>query len=333
MPRSSRSARCCARASWTRWCRATRRRAAPRRCTPGSRTPPTRQVGDTNATEALQVLRARCTKYTARSSRPRSRSRHAIKRLEAKTRCSRPSSTALEHDRGAASPRHSTSWRRSPSEERATRATLTRLDTERRASLGERRAPPDQVRRRAARGRSRSCARRSRVLESSAHLPANAEAELRETVARYEEAQRNLETLESRRRDEVQKERGRARSRERHPEAVRARRGGRRRPAGGAGGRAPAGDRRGAAAAPRGVLVSRHAGRQGLRARAHPVPDPALRRDSRSVSRRCCATSPTAALAYQTEVAGTRAGAHREHRDAARDRRAAQRAAHARAGS
>jgi DNA repair exonuclease SbcCD ATPase subunit len=44
-------------------------------------------------------------------------------------------------------------------------------------------------------------------LDAAAHLPDNAEAELRETIARWEEAQRNLEALESRREEEQARER------------------------------------------------------------------------------------------------------------------------------
>src|SRR6185369_10099855 len=45
------------------------------------------------------------------------------------------------------------------------------------------------------------------AISAAVHLPANSEADLVETVARHAEAQRNLEGLETRRRDEQAKER------------------------------------------------------------------------------------------------------------------------------
>ena len=164
------------------------------------------QVGDTNASEATQILEGALRRFTSPELETTGTLDNAIKAMEAKLGMLEADLTALEHERGRISgplDELATLAER----ERATRARLARLDTERRASLASdvRRQITADEEQRAALVKLRE---EVRVLESSAHLPANAEAELRETVARYEEAQRNLETLETRRRDEVRKERG-----------------------------------------------------------------------------------------------------------------------------
>jgi len=164
------------------------------------------QVGDTNASEAVQVLDGALRRFTSAELETTGTIDNAIKALEAKLGMLESDLAALEHERGKISgPLDELATL--AEHERATRTRFTRLDGERRASLAfdlRRQIKADEEQR-AALTKLRE---EVRVLESSAHLPANAEAELRETVARYEEAQRNLETLESRRRDEVQKERG-----------------------------------------------------------------------------------------------------------------------------
>ena len=164
------------------------------------------QVGDTNATEAIQVLEGALRRYTCAELETTGTIENAIKALEAKLGMLQTEIAALEHDFNAISA-PADELAALVEEERETRAALGRLDSERHTALA------DDVRRQLAaeEERRRELAKlrdELRALESASHLPANAEAELRETVARHEEAQRNLETLETRRREELQRERG-----------------------------------------------------------------------------------------------------------------------------
>jgi hypothetical protein len=164
------------------------------------------QVGDTNASEATQILEGALRRFTSPELETTGTLDNAIKAMEAKLGLLEADLAALEHERGRISgPLDELATL--AEHERTTRSRLSRLDSERRTSLASdvRRQITADEEQRAALAKLRE---EVRVLESSAHLPANAEAELRETVARYEEAQRSLETLETRRRDEVQKERG-----------------------------------------------------------------------------------------------------------------------------
>jgi hypothetical protein len=163
------------------------------------------QVGDTNASEATQILDGALRRFTSPELDTTGTLDNAIKAMEAKLGLLEADLAALEHERGKISGPLDELATLAESE-RGTRSRLTRLDTERRASLAfdiRRQLKADEEQR-AALSKLRD---EVRVLESSAHLPANAEAELRETVARYEEAQRNLDSLESRRREETAKER------------------------------------------------------------------------------------------------------------------------------
>ena len=163
-------------------------------------------VGDTNATEAIQVLDQALRKYTCAELDTTTSVDHAIKALEAKLGLVRSEITALEHDRSkVAGPMDELAAL--AEQERTVREGLTKLDSERRGSLAAdvRRQLELDGQQRAALAKLRD---EARALDSASHVPANAEAELRETVARHEEAQRNLETLETRRREELQRERG-----------------------------------------------------------------------------------------------------------------------------
>jgi DNA repair exonuclease SbcCD ATPase subunit len=163
-------------------------------------------VGDTNATEAIQVLDQALRKYTCAELDTTTSVDHAIKALEAKVGLVRSEIASLDHDRlKIAEPMERLATL--AEEERTVREGLARLDAERKGSLAAdvRRQLDLDAEQRSALAKLRD---EARALESASHVPANAEAELRETVARHEEAQRNLETLEARRREELQRERG-----------------------------------------------------------------------------------------------------------------------------
>ena len=163
-------------------------------------------VGDTNATEAIQVLEGALRKYTCAELETTGTVDNAIKALEAKLGMLQTEIAALEHDLGAIS-KPVDEMAALAEEERETRASLAQLDGERRGALAgdvQRQLDADEQHRAAL----QKLKDEARALESAAHVPVNAEAELRETVARYEEAQRNLETFELRRREEQKRERG-----------------------------------------------------------------------------------------------------------------------------
>jgi AAA domain len=163
-------------------------------------------AGDTNAIEAVQVLDGALRRYNCPELDTTGTVENAIKALEAKRVMLDADLAALEHDLSQISG-PADELAALVDQERVARDAQTNLDAERRASLAsdvrrqirldeEQRATLDKLREEA------------RSLEAASHLPANAEAELRETIARYEEAQRNLETLETRLREERERERG-----------------------------------------------------------------------------------------------------------------------------
>jgi DNA repair exonuclease SbcCD ATPase subunit len=163
-------------------------------------------VGDTNATEAIQVLEGALRRYTCAELETTGTVEHAIKALDAKLGLVKTEIAALEHDyANIAGPVDQLAAL--AEEERQSREGLTRLDDERRSTMGA------DVKRKLSENQAQQAELvklrdEARSLESAAHLPANAEAELRETVARHEEALRNLETLDARRKEGQQRERG-----------------------------------------------------------------------------------------------------------------------------
>ncbi|OGF16618.1 MAG: hypothetical protein A2W00_02170 [Candidatus Eisenbacteria bacterium RBG_16_71_46] len=163
------------------------------------------RVGDTNATEAVRVLDAAAAAYTCDELGSTMKVDNAIKGLEARRVLLESEIKTLEHDfeqiRGPLE-----ELARRGEEERGVRAALARLDAERRSAIsGEmRRALEENDRRCAELAQLRE---EAESLSSVSHLPEGAESELRETIARQEEAQRNLEGLETRRRDEQNRER------------------------------------------------------------------------------------------------------------------------------
>lgn len=162
-------------------------------------------IGDTNASEALRVLDEALRRYNAPELEFTGTVDTAIDRLEAKRGMIEADLHALEHAlRGAEEPLERLA--RLGEEEEQLKDHLRALDGERHAvHAGEIRRQLDEND--AARAELIRLQTEAEGLRAAAELPANAESELRETVARLEEAQRNLEGLETRRRDELAKER------------------------------------------------------------------------------------------------------------------------------
>jgi len=130
---------------------------------------------------------------------------NAIERLEAKHGLIASDLHALEHQLELAQPPLER-LAALAEEEDGLRGTLEELEAERHAGLAH------EVRRQVAeddakRAELEKLEGEAAELESVARMSPTADADLREAVARLEEAQRNLETLESRRHDEINKER------------------------------------------------------------------------------------------------------------------------------
>lgn len=162
-------------------------------------------IGDTNASEALRVLEESLRRYNAPELEFTGTVDTAIERLEAKKSLVEADLQNLDHQLALVQVPLEQLAELSHQEEEFKNA-LRRLDAERQAALAA------QVRRDLdANDRQleelRALEAEASGLEAAAHMPANAESELRDTVARHEEAQRNLDTLESRRRDELSRER------------------------------------------------------------------------------------------------------------------------------
>ncbi len=164
------------------------------------------RVGDTNATEALQVLAGALASYTSKDLESTLTVDNAIKKLEVAVGFLDVELKQLENDYAQiAGPLEELS--RLSEAEKDARAAIGMLESERRETLAaEIRGKLDaDTANQAERNRLRA---EAAGLALAAAMPANAEADLRETVAKYEEAMRNLETLEARRREEQARERG-----------------------------------------------------------------------------------------------------------------------------
>jgi len=165
------------------------------------------RVGDTNASEALRVLEGALRKYNCPEVDSTGTVDTAIQRLETKRGLLETELKALEHDLAQI---HEPLEELAAlgEEERQARDALANLESERRASiaaevrrrLDENRVQKEQVEKLRAEAEG---------LAAAEHLPANSEGQLRETIARYQEAQHSLEGLEQRRRGELERERGR----------------------------------------------------------------------------------------------------------------------------
>jgi DNA repair exonuclease SbcCD ATPase subunit len=161
--------------------------------------------GDTSAAEAVQVLQAALRRYDALELEFTGTIETAISRLELQRGNLAVEWNTLEHDRArAAEPLAELA--RLGAEEQAAREAVAALEHERRAHAA------GDLARRLAEHRERATAVRALECEAGAlrpfaGVPANAEAELRETLAERDAAQRNLEALETRRAEDQERRR------------------------------------------------------------------------------------------------------------------------------
>jgi DNA repair exonuclease SbcCD ATPase subunit len=162
-------------------------------------------IGDTSASEAVRVLEQAADQYTCDEIGSTMKVENVIKALEAKRGLVDVDLKTLENDfENMAGPLEELARR--TDDERQAREELARLDGARRGSVGAeiRRQIEADAARREELARLRE---EAESLAAAAQLPAGAEAELRETIARYEEAQRSLDALEARGREEQARER------------------------------------------------------------------------------------------------------------------------------
>jgi DNA repair exonuclease SbcCD ATPase subunit len=163
------------------------------------------RIGDTNASEALRVLEEALRRYNAPELDFTGTVDNALERL-AKKRDEIEAEIRELDSALAAAQTPLDDLQRLAEDERQLQGQQRDLENERRAGLAHdlRRQLEEHAQVLAEVGRLEH---EAAELEGSAHLPANAEAELREAIARQEEAKRNIENLEARRRDELAKER------------------------------------------------------------------------------------------------------------------------------
>ncbi len=162
-------------------------------------------IGDTNASEAMRVLEDALRRYEAPELDSTLAVDTAIDRLAAKRQLAETELHDLDHQLLLAQVPLET-LAALTEEENALKDQLRRLEAERHAGMAA------EIRRQLEENdRSREELKRleeeAAGLEAVAQMPANIETELRETVARFEEGQRNLETFETRRREEWRAER------------------------------------------------------------------------------------------------------------------------------
>jgi AAA domain-containing protein len=163
------------------------------------------RVGDTRASEALKVLEGALRRYNCAELDFTGTADNAIQRLDAKRQLLETELNELAHDLDRNS---------GPLEEladigeaeRQAREGLAGLDAEWRSVLAAdaRRQLEEDQRRRA---EVEDLRRQAETLAGPAGVPAEAEREFRDVVARLEEAHRNLAALEGRRQDEMSRER------------------------------------------------------------------------------------------------------------------------------
>lgn len=157
-------------------------------------------IGDTNASEALRVLEESLRRYEAPELDSTLSVDGALERLKAKHGMLESQLHELDHQLVLAEvPLESLA--QLAEEESGLKDQLRRLEAERHAGMAA------EIRRQLEeneRGREelRRLEQEAAELEAVAQMPANIETELRETVTRFEEGQRNLETFEARRREE-----------------------------------------------------------------------------------------------------------------------------------
>jgi hypothetical protein len=163
------------------------------------------RVGDARASEAIKVLEGALRRYTCAELDFTGTADHALQRLEAKRQLLEAELKALAHDlEENAGPLEQLADL--GEQEREARAALAGLDAEWRSTLAAdaRRQLAEDARHRE---ELEALRREAASLEAVGALPADAESQLRDTVARLEEAQRNVQALEGRRQDELSRER------------------------------------------------------------------------------------------------------------------------------
>ena len=163
--------------------------------------------GDTNATEALQVLENAASNYTCDELGTTLKVETAIQRLEMKRGVLESDLHTLEREREAVQ-EPMKQLLALTDEEREVREALARLDHERRQTLIEelrRKLDENGMRRR----ELNKLREEAQALSGASRLAPDAEVELRDTLTRHEEAVRNIETLEQRRKEQQVKERQR----------------------------------------------------------------------------------------------------------------------------
>lgn len=162
--------------------------------------------GDTSSAEAVQVLQAALRRYTSDELDFTGTVETAISRLELKRETLATERASLEHDRGqVAGPLAQLA--EFGAEEQAAREAIAALEAERRAvNAGELRRRLGECR--GAREALAGLEAEAAALAPHATLPAGAEAELRETLAKLEAARHSLEAREARHRDEQARRRG-----------------------------------------------------------------------------------------------------------------------------
>jgi len=161
--------------------------------------------GDTNATEALQLLEAAVKKYTCPEVEFTGLVENAIQRIETKRRQLEDQVKGLERELAeVAGPLAELS--KLGEEEAVARGTLARIDEERKGTLATEiraRLREDDERR----AEVAKVEAEVRTFAACAHVPDNAEAELSQTIGQLDQAQRNLDSFENRHRDETARER------------------------------------------------------------------------------------------------------------------------------
>ncbi len=163
------------------------------------------RLGDTNATEALRVLEGALRRYNCPEVDSTGAVDTAIQRLELKQVSLETEIKTLEHDFGqiAAPLAHLADL---GEEERRTRDTLGALEADRRAGLAaEAMRQLEEDRRH--RAEVEALKQEAERLAAWAQVPADAESQLRVTVARLESAQKNLAELEAQRSENQTRER------------------------------------------------------------------------------------------------------------------------------
>ena len=163
------------------------------------------KLGDTNATEAMNLIDGALRKYTCPEVESSIQVDTTIQRLELKRGTLETEIKTLEHDLETIQTPLDELARLNDEEQRS-RSGIQALEAELSGSLAN--GLRSQL--------AEDSSHREEVaklqadidgLTASAHLPVTAEAMFRETFGRYEEQRRNLETLEGRKRDEIARER------------------------------------------------------------------------------------------------------------------------------